>query len=42
MSALESRMLSLETTITARFDLLMGKRMEMDSRLSVLEDRGKR
>ena len=42
MGILESRMLSLETTVTARFDLLMGKLMEMDSRLSVLEDRGKR
>jgi hypothetical protein len=41
MGILESRMLSLETTMTACFDLLMGKLMEMDSRLSVLEDRGK-
>jgi hypothetical protein len=29
-------------TITARFDLMMGKLMDLDTRLSVLEDRFKR
>ena len=42
VSSLEARMLALETTVTTRFDLLMSKLMEMDNRLSVLEDRGKR
>jgi hypothetical protein len=35
-------MLSLENTFTARFDLMMGKLAELDSRLGVLEDRSKR
>ena len=38
MSSLEARMLALET----RFDLMMGKLGELDTRLSVLEDRSKR
>jgi hypothetical protein len=42
LASFEARMLSLETTMTARFDLLMGKLMELDTRLSVLEDRFKR
>ena len=42
MSALETRMTSLEGTFTARFDLMMGKIMDVDTRLSVLEDRLKR
>jgi len=42
IAGLETRMLSLETTVTARFDLMMGKLMELDTRLSVLEDRFKR
>ena len=42
MASLEARMLSLETTMTARFDLMMGKLMDLDTRLSVLEDRFKR
>jgi hypothetical protein len=42
ISSLEARMLSLETTMTARFDLIMGKLMELDTRLSVIEDRSKR
>lgn len=41
-SSLSSRMSSLEATVTTRFDLLMTKLMEMDSRLSVVEDRLKR
>ncbi len=39
MTALETRMSNLEATFTARFDLMMGKIMELDTRLSVLEDR---
>jgi len=39
MTALEARMAGLEATFTARFDLMMGKIMELDTRLSVLEDR---
>ncbi len=35
MTLLETRMTSLET----KFDLMMGKIMELDTRLSVLEDR---
>jgi hypothetical protein len=42
MSGVEARMLSLENTFTARFDLMMGKLAELDSRLGVLEDRSKR
>jgi hypothetical protein len=32
MTALENRMTSLEATITTRFDLLMGKLAELDTR----------
>lgn len=39
MTALEARMTGLEATFNMRFDLLMGKLSELDSRLSVLEDR---
>ncbi len=42
MSRLESRMLALEATFTTRFDLIMGKLSELDTRLGVLEDRSKR
>jgi hypothetical protein len=42
MSSLESRMLALEATFTTRFDLIMGKLSELDTRLGVLEDRSKR
>ena len=42
IGSLETRMASLEATMTARFDLIMGKLMELDTRLSVLEDRNKR
>lgn len=37
MSALEGRMVGIET----KLDLLTGKVMEMDTRLSVLEDRSR-
>ena len=36
MAALESRMTSLEGTFTARFDLMMGKNMGLDTQLSIL------
>ena len=42
MTALDSRMTSLEGTFTARFDLMMGKIMDVDTRLSILEDRLKK
>ena len=41
-SSLSTRISSLESTVTTRFDLLMTRLMEMDSRLSVVEDRLKR
>ena len=39
MSALETRMLALEQSVAQRFDLLIGKVGELDTRLSVLEER---
>ncbi|MGA2145824.1 MAG: hypothetical protein ABSH49_12775 [Bryobacteraceae bacterium] len=42
MTSLEGRMLSLETSMNTRFDLIMGRLSDLDSRLSVLEDRSKR
>ncbi len=42
MSSLESRMLALETSMNTRFDLIMGRLSDVDTRLSVLEDRSKR
>jgi hypothetical protein len=42
MSSLESRMLALETSMNTRFDLIMGRLSDLDTRLSVLEDRSKR
>jgi hypothetical protein len=42
MSSLEARMLSLETSVNQRFDILIGKVSEMDTRLSILEDRSNR
>lgn len=39
MSAIETRFAALESTFNTRFDLLMGKLADLDSRLSVLEDR---
>ena len=44
-NALSARMTSLEnrmSTLEAHFDLMMRKLSEIDSRLSVLEDRSKR
>ena len=42
MTSLEGCMLSLETSMNTRFDLIMGRLSDLDSRLSVLEDRSKR
>ena len=42
MSSLEARMLALETSVNQRIDMLIGKVADIDSRLSVLEDRSKR
>jgi hypothetical protein len=42
MSSLEARMLALETSVNQRFDILIGRVSEMDTRLSVLEDRSNR
>ena len=42
MTSLGGRMLSLETSMNTRFDLIMGRLSDLDSRLSVLEDRSKR
>lgn len=42
MSSLEARMLALETSMNTRFDLIMGRLADLDTRLSVLEDRSKR
>lgn len=42
MSSLEARMLALESSMNTRFDLIMGRLADMDTRLSVLEDRSKR
>ena len=42
MSSLEARMLALESSMKTRFDLIMGRLADLDTRLSVLEDRSKR
>ena len=42
MGSLENRMLALETSMNTRFDLIMGRLSDLDTRLSVLEDRSKR
>lgn len=42
MSGLEARMLALESSMNTRFDLIMGRLANLDTRLSVLEDRSKR
>ena len=42
MTSLESRMLALETSMNTRFDLIMGRLSDLDSRLGVLEDRWRR
>jgi hypothetical protein len=39
MTTLEGRMQALETSVTTRFDLIMGKLSDLDSRMSILEDR---
>jgi hypothetical protein len=35
-------LLALETSMNTRFDLIMGRLADLDTRLSVLEDRSKR
>jgi hypothetical protein len=42
MSGLEARMLALESSMNTRFDLIMGRLADLDTRLSVLENRSKR
>ncbi|MGA7239206.1 MAG: hypothetical protein WBY44_26225, partial [Bryobacteraceae bacterium] len=42
MSSLEVRILSLETSSNQRFDILIGKVSETDTRLSILEGRSDR
>ena len=42
MTGLEARMLALETSLNTRFDLIMGRLSDLDTRLGVLEDRSKR
>jgi hypothetical protein len=41
-ASMEARMLTLETSMTTRFDLIMGKLADLDTRLSLLEDRSKK
>jgi len=41
-SRTEARILSLETSMNTRFDLIMGRLSDLDTRLSVLEDRSSR
>ena len=42
MAALEARMAALENTMTTRFDLMMGRLMDLDTRLTRLEERTQR
>jgi len=42
MGSIEARMLALETTFTTRFDLIIGKLADLDTRISVIEDRRSR
>lgn len=41
-ASMEARMLSLESSMTTRFDLIMGKLGDLETRLSLLEDRSKK
>jgi hypothetical protein len=41
MASMEARLLSIESSNTTRFDLIMGKLADLDTRLSVMEDRRK-
>jgi hypothetical protein len=38
---MEARLLTLETSVNQRIDILTGKIGELDTRLSILEDKGK-
>jgi hypothetical protein len=42
ITRIENRMLAFETSMNTRFDLIIGKLSDLDTRLSVLEDRSKR
>ena len=42
LAALESRMTALENVLTTRFDLIMGRLMDLDTRLTRLEERSHR
>lgn len=42
MLAIEGRVAGFETSINQRIDMLIGKISEMDTRLSILEDRSNR
>jgi hypothetical protein len=42
MAAREARMAALENTMTTRFDLMMGRLMDLDTRLTRLEERTQR
>jgi hypothetical protein len=42
IGSLETRTLALETSMSTRFDLIMCRLADLDTRLSVLEDRSKR
>jgi hypothetical protein len=42
MTALEARMSALENTMTTRFDLILGRLMDLDTRLARLVERSHR
>ena len=42
MAALEARMSALESTLITRFDLIMGRLMDLATRLNRLEERTQR
>lgn len=42
MTSLESRMLSFENSLNTRFEMVMGKLADLDTRLSIIEDRSQR
>jgi hypothetical protein len=42
MSAIETRMTALENTLTTRFDLIMGRLMDLANRLTRVEEHNRR
>lgn len=42
ITSLENRMLSFESSVNQRLDIMIGKLGDLDTRVSVLEDRSKR